>query len=140
MALNYGWVYIYGKGTQSGTNMQLACRDPWRIRTVEDPYSEPLPGDTRISYNLQVISRKLILKNIVFKTTADAELCVANLKAMNGASAFSLKLKIISAGTFLKYDGTNTEMTVYYKDFDLEKLARYDGSVYVMSKMTFIEA
>ena len=135
MTLNYGWIYV----AQSGTNMQLACKMPWELHVTEDPYVEPLPGDTRISYNLQTIWRKIILKEVIFKTLSDAETCIANLKTMNGAGTFTIKGTVNSDGSIFHWNGSQSTLNVYYKDYVASKIAPADGTVYTMKKITFVE-
>ena len=141
MALDYGWGECYGAGSQSGTNMKLAIQDGWSVDIKETPSIDHYPGDTHLGYNLSEITRIITLKGVIFKTTADVELAIANFKAFNGAAAWKFKMKIISGGTYFKFDGTNTTIEVFFKQIKgITKLAKGDGTVYKIGQIQLEEA
>ena len=137
MALDYGW----GECEQTPVNMQLAIKDGWTVDIKESPNIDHYPGDTHLGYNLSEITRIITLKGVIFKTTADIELAIANFKTMNAAGTFNFKMKIISTGAYFKFDGTNDEIEVFFKQLKgITKLAKGDGTVYKIAQIQLEEA
>ena len=134
MALDYGW-------GECQSTMNLACSEGWSVDIKETPSIDHYPGDTHLGYNLSEIQRIITLKGVIFKTTADIELAIANFKTLNASGAWNFRMKIISGGTYFKFDGTNTTITVFFKQLKgIQKLAKGDGTVYKIAQIQLEEA
>jgi hypothetical protein len=139
MALTTGNLHIE-RGTGNAMRVDLAGTPPWKIGEKDKLlFKEDLPGDTHISASINTITRKIQCFDLYFKTQADAELFIANLKTLNLAGTMTLELQTTETPSYFKIDGTNTSIEVLYEDFKgLQQVALGGGSVYKIAQINFI--
>ena len=111
MALTYGNVYIeYEEGAGAG-EMKLACKEEPKVDVKEDASKNifHMPGDRRASVSgIETVIRKVILREVLFKSEADFILCKKNLRKLNKAGTMTLQWAKNPTPTFIYFwtDGT----------------------------------
>ncbi len=124
MTNDYGNVYIeYGVGAGNG-EMRLACKEEPKVSGKEDAHSNifHMPGDRRTSVSgIETVVRKVVLRDILFKSEADWINCIKNLRKLNKAGTMTLQWAKNSTPTFIYFwsDGTTNynSMEVKYLDY-----------------------
>ena len=136
MALDYGWCKV-------NDDFQLAFEDSDFSMKFENTIT-PLPLDTVMGFSFGVIKRLFTLINTRFKTTADVELMVEKIVALQKAGTpYKVAWQIHStggAGDFFEFDGTTGYMMCLCNEIGkLNKPAKGDQTIYRVQRITFQE-
>jgi hypothetical protein len=134
--INDGWLYL----TDGSDIMKLAC-EQITIDEDREPDITHYTGGGHYGYDLG--SRWIIIKvkNIVFKTKANRETAVEKLDSWQAAGTITLKIQASSSEAYEKIDGSNTTLPVlHYGPKKQEKIAKGDGTVYVIGQIKFEQA
>jgi len=139
MAITGGWLHIE-RGQAYAMAVKLGGVPPWKIGLKDKLLlKEDLPGDTHLSASINTLVRTVKCFELYFSTQANAELFIANLKALNLAGTMTLELQTTSTPSYFKIDGTNTSIEVMYDSYKgLQPVALGGGSVYKIQEITFV--
>lgn len=137
MALTHGWCEV-------NDDFKLAFEDSDFTIKFENTIS-PMPLDTVIGFSFGVIKRKFTLINVRFQTTADVELMLEKIVALQKTGTpYKVEWQIHStgaAGDFFEFDGAIGYMKCLCSEIGkLNKPAMGDQTIYKVQRITFEEA
>ena len=99
------------------------------------------PAEGHMGLSFRRLKVTIIAEGIFFDSTADHDLFRINIKALQTAGVFNIKVKRNSDNTYRKWDGTNTVMPVLYSNIKGdEKPYGGDSEVWVIKQITFRQA
>ncbi len=131
--INKGWLYL----TDGSDIMRLACEQiiwdwPW------NPDITDYANSGHYGYDLGEESIIIKVKGIIFKTLANHDIYLSNLRAWQKASGFDLKVQVTTGGTFKKLDGTNTVFPcLSFGPLGNEKVAKENQEIYKIKTQLF---
>ena len=137
MALDKGYFYIErGEGTEIQLQMEK-----WQLMIRYEPIIEDLPDEGYISITLKIVNRMIVLRNIYFRTKADAELFLDRINTLNAAGGMTCELRVSSdalPGSLFNFKSGKTAIEMFCLDISpLEKIAYGDGQIYRVGILKF---
>lgn len=131
-----GWI-ILGNGTDT---YKIICQEQPEYG-FEDPSAVhyDYPGDGHGGFTLDTRKRVVVIKSIIFITTARLNQFMAFLEAAQ-AIGLTLKIQITTAGAFWDFDGTagNDVMPVMWdKPRGIKKLFGGNTTIWEIAQITF---
>lgn len=134
--INDGWLWL-SNGTDT---MKLACR---QISYDHPRAPEITHYEGGISFGYDLDLEFIIVKASGIILTNNADMVIFNDKINDWlkTAPITLQLQRNTGGSFEKFDGTNTTLTVLSKGSSgIQKIAHEDGVTYEVTKMEFEES
>lgn len=134
MALNYGQCTVNSAFQLAFEDSKLSIRYVNKVTT--------LPESGIIGFAFGERQKTFTLINVRFKTVADAELFLANIKTLQDTGdPFKIEWEVHSTPSYFKFDGTTASMLALCKEItNFSKIAKGDQTKFIVQRVVFEEA
>ena len=135
--LDFGYVYVE-RGEANA--FQLGC-DKWFLNQIWEirETARDTAGDQHQGFDQQIIGREIILKNVWFRDSADAEAFLARSLAFNAAGNVTIEVRKTSAalpGSLFAFKAGVTSLEMLFEVItNLQKMGRGDDDTYMISQI-----
>ncbi len=140
--LDFGYIYVE-RGEANA--FQLGCdkwffNQIWAIReTIKDT-----AGDQHQGFDIAIIGREIILKNVWFRDSADAETFLDRALTFNAAGTVTIEVRKTSAalpGSLFAFKSGVTSLEMLFEVItNLQKVGRGDDDTYMIAQIKLRQA